>query len=154
VEFPDGSQAQRIYTHKGISGSGDKAMQERMTKWADGAAFVKQSIDRQYGPGVGAPVFQKIIDDGGPDLSQEVRRRDLKTIQATIDELSGGNIALMAKGLGLGFEDTMAVIRSRGNIRSVPPHDIQAAIQKLYARENLSGDEVYMINYLFPDASS
>jgi hypothetical protein len=48
----------------------------------------------------------------------------------------------------------MAVIRSRGNIRSVPPNDIQAAIQKLYAREDLSEDEVHMINYLFPGASS
>lgn len=60
----------------------------------------------------------------------------------------------LAKSLRLGLEDTMAVIRRRGTIRSVPPNDIQAALEKLYARENLSEDEVHMINYLFPGASS
>ena len=54
----------KLYTHSAfsISGSGEAAAKGRQDKWAAGAAYVKNAIDQEFGPGMGDRVFKKISE--------------------------------------------------------------------------------------------
>jgi hypothetical protein len=82
----------KLYTHSAfsISGSGEAAAKGRQDKWAAGAAYVKNAIDQEFGPGMGDRVFKKISSEGGPNLDKELLRGDLGRIRATIDEIVSG----------------------------------------------------------------
>jgi hypothetical protein len=139
VQLSDGTPMHRLYMHEGMSGFGEQAMQNRMTKWADGAAFVKQSIDIEYGPGIGDLVFQKILEDGGPDLSKELRRRDLNTIQAKITEMTSGS-SLLQKFTDRGLTDVESAQSHAANmftaVRSMSNEDANTINQRLLGGGN------------------
>ena len=77
--------AHNIRTH-GFTKSYDRRLKQR----AAGAQLVKDAIDRQYGVGGGAAVFQKIKEAswfGWRDLNRSVSRGDLRRIKAALNDL-------------------------------------------------------------------
>jgi hypothetical protein len=88
----------RLYTHSAfsISGFSADAAAARQAKWAAGATYVKQAIDREFGVGMGERVFAKVSADTGRNLNREVRRGDLAQIKTAIAELRNPATMLLA----------------------------------------------------------
>jgi hypothetical protein len=88
----------RLYTHSAfsISGSSDAAAKARQDKWAAGAAYVKQAIDREFGPGMGELAFAKVSRDTRHDISAELRRGDLDRLRTAVSDLRNPMKALLA----------------------------------------------------------
>jgi hypothetical protein len=82
------TQGTQLYTHSAfmISGSGEAAAKGRQEKWAAGAEYIKNTIDQEFGDGMGDKI-KKISAEGGPNLNKEVHRGDLELIRATIKDV-------------------------------------------------------------------
>jgi hypothetical protein len=91
----------RVYTHSAfsISGSGDAAAKARQDKWAAGAAYVKQAIDREFGPGMGELAFAKVSRDTGHNIGAELRRSDLNLLRTAITNLHPMRALLALPGI-------------------------------------------------------
>ena len=84
-----GKEDGTLYLHGmfSISNKGEEALKERQGKWEQGSKTVRQTIDRDYGDGVGAKIFQKISDRVDRDLSKELLRGDLPLIKSELQRL-------------------------------------------------------------------
>jgi hypothetical protein len=101
-----GKEGKELYTHSKMSsttvarslGLGKYVSQERIDareqKKQDGADYIKQSIDREFGTGMGDKVFNQVLVRTGTDLSQAVTARDLGTIKDSIEYLQQSDEAI------------------------------------------------------------
>ena len=84
-----GTEDGTLYLHGlfSISNKGEQALKERQQKWEQGSENVRQTIDRDYGEGVGEKIFQKISNRIDRDLSKELLRGDLPLIRSELQRL-------------------------------------------------------------------
>ncbi len=122
----------RLYTHSALSISGfsDDAATARHKKWADGAAYVKDAVYREWGKDIGDRVMGKLSREGGPDLNRQVLRGDLERIKTAIDAELGtlGDIlhALSANGV-----DPTTVSILKAHLKDSPQENLDSLREKL-----------------------
>jgi hypothetical protein len=104
----------RLYNHSSfsISGFGEKAASDRQTKWDTGASAIKDSIDQEFGDGMGDRVFAKVGQDTGRNLDHGVTRADVGRLGAALREEIGGPMP---------FDPPPEVRTGRGGRDGTPP---------------------------------
>jgi hypothetical protein len=87
------NNVQRLYNHNPLKphGIGTEAKQERTAKEQQGATWIRNAIDVQYGQGMGARVFRHVNNNAHVNLTNRVMRDDLATIQTSIATLQNAD---------------------------------------------------------------
>lgn len=121
----------RLYTHSAfsISGFSDDAATARQKKWTDGAAYVKDSIYREWGQTIGDRVMGKLSREGGPDLNKQVLRGDLEQIRLAI-EAETGTLGDILDSLSRNGVDPATVNIVKAHLKDKP----QEALDSLQAK--------------------
>lgn len=97
------SEGKGLYTSPKIStaklqfwdqGKQQQRLGERMEKRQDGAATIKQAIDREYGAGTGDRVFAAVSQQSGRNLENGVTRKDIALLARALEPGTAAKAAL------------------------------------------------------------